>query len=111
MSVSIPTNDLERPENTAAARDVRRVERDDEKRNHERERQETASVAATSIAAVATAWSAFQAALWSGRQTFALARASKARELSTQARSEGDQQAALDANLFVAYSGAYATGN
>jgi hypothetical protein len=85
--------------------------RDEPRAAKEREREETVSVAATSLAAVATAWSAFQAALFSGQQTFALARAGKARELSTQARSEGDQLAHMDANLFVAYAGAVATDN
>jgi hypothetical protein len=84
---------------------------DEARRAEEHEREETVSVAATSMAAVATAWSAFQAALFSGQQTFALARAGKARELSTQARSEGDQMAHMDANLFVAYAGAIATDN
>lgn len=78
---------------------------------HEHEREETVSVAATSMAAVATAWSAFQSSLFSGQQTFALARAGKARELSTQSRSEGDQLANMDANLFVAYAGAIANDN
>jgi hypothetical protein len=78
---------------------------------NERERQdreETLSVLTTSLAAVATAWSAFQAATWSGRQTFALARATKHRQLSTEARLEGDQHLHFDGALFVAYAGAYA---
>ena len=58
-------------------------------------------------AAVATAWSAFQAATWNGRQTFALARAAKDREHSTQARAQGDQQSTLDVALFVAWAKAY----
>jgi hypothetical protein len=78
-------------------------------REHERQdREETLSVAATSLAAVATAWSAFQAATWSGRQTFALLHATKLRQLSSEARLEGDQQQHLDASLFVTWAGAYA---
>lgn len=83
-------------------------------REHDRDRQEreeTLSVVTTSFAAVATAWSAFQAATWSGRQTFALAHAEKLRQLATEARLEGDQQMHLDANLFVAYAGAFAQQN
>lgn len=81
------------------------------KREAEREGEEVTSVATTSFAAVATAWCAFQAATWGGRQTFALAAAGKARELSTQARVDGDHQANLDVSLFVAYVQAYATEN
>jgi hypothetical protein len=80
--------------------------------NHEddpvHERIETLAVVATSVAAVITAWSAFQAATWSGRQTFALAHATKTQQLAAEARLEGDQQMHLDANLFVAWAEAYA---
>jgi hypothetical protein len=62
----------------------------------------------TSLAALATAWAAFQAATWSGRQTFALVRAVNLRTQATQAQLEGDQLMHLDADLFVAYSGAVA---
>jgi hypothetical protein len=69
-------------------------------------RAENAALAITSLAAVATAWSAFQASTWSGNQMFELATAARARQQSTQARLEGDQQGHLDADLFVAYLGA-----
>jgi len=78
-----------------------------DERDAEHDRRETLSVVTTSLAAVLTAWSAFQAATWSGRQTFALALAEKKRQLSAQARLEGDQQRHLDANLFVAWSSAH----
>lgn len=74
----------------------------------EREREETLSLATSSLAAVGTAWAAFQAATWSGRQTFALTDATKLRQLSSEAQLQGDQQETLDVNLFVAYVGAYA---
>jgi hypothetical protein len=66
--------------------------------------EELLSLGITSLAAVVTAWSAFQASTWSGVQTFALASAAHERELSTQARLEGDLQMHLDADLFVAYA-------
>jgi hypothetical protein len=72
------------------------------------ERLETISVFVTSLAACLTAWSAFQAATWSGRQTFAIALANKTRQLAAEARLEGDQQRHLDADLWVAWAGAHA---
>ncbi len=69
-------------------------------------REQTFSLEITSLAAVATAWSAFQASTWSGVQTFALADSARLRQQSTEARLEGDQQMHLDADLFVAYAGA-----
>jgi hypothetical protein len=69
-------------------------------------REDGLSLTITSLAAVATAWSAFQASTWSGVQTFALANAARLRELSTQLRLEGDQQMHVDADLFIAYAGA-----
>lgn len=79
----------------------------DGERDAQHDKRETLSVVMTSLAAVLTAWSAFQAATWSGRQTFALALGEKKRQLSAQARLEGDQQRHLDANLFVAWSTAH----
>lgn len=69
-------------------------------------REDGLSLTITSLAAVVTAWSAFQASTWSGVQTFALANAARLRELSTQLRLEGDQQMHVDADLFIAYAGA-----
>ena len=69
-------------------------------------RDEAISLSITSLAAVATAWSAFQASTWGGTQTFALASSARWRQLSTESRLEGDQQKHLDADLFVAYAGA-----
>jgi hypothetical protein len=86
----------------------------DEAAEHERidrEREETLSVATSSLAAVATAWAAFQSAIWNGKQTFAIARADHARQLSSEARLEGDQHLHIDVDLFVAWAGAYANHN
>ena len=74
----------------------------------DRDREETLSLATSSVAAVGTAWAAFQAATWSGRQTFALTDATKLRQLSSEAQLQGDQQETLDVSLFVAWAGAYA---
>jgi hypothetical protein len=73
-------------------------------------RDETLMAVTTSVAAVATAWAAFQATTWDGRCAFALVRADRQRELSTEARLEGDQQIAVDVNLFVEWAVAYADG-
>ncbi len=75
------------------------------------ETEENLSIATSSLAALATAWAAFQAEIWSSDQTFMLARASRQRALSTVARLEGDQQVHLDTNLFVAWAGAYSEHN
>lgn len=99
VSAHVVTSDLEHAGPEAAA---------DRERQ---DREETLSVAMSSLAAVATAWSAFQAATWSGRQTFALAEAAKQRQLSTEARLEGDQYLHFDASMFIAYADAYASGN
>jgi hypothetical protein len=88
-----------------------RRERRRERHEIEREREETTSIVATSVAAVATAWTAFQASTWSGMQTFSLAQSNKARQLSVEARLEGDDQRQLDTSLFITYVGAYANGN
>ena len=77
-------------------------------RKRDRDREETASAAITSLAAVATAWSAFQASTWSGVQTFGLAQSTRLRQQAVEARLEGDQLKHMDADLFVAYAGAIA---
>jgi hypothetical protein len=105
VSANSSTGDVERAGRTSSA--TREQKKDEEV--HELE--ESVSVAMSALAGVATAWSAFQAATWNGRQTFALAAANKARQLSSQLRIEGDQQQHLDANLFVSYASAYAIGN
>jgi hypothetical protein len=69
-------------------------------------REDGLSLTITSLAAVVTAWSAFQASTWSGVQMFALANAARLRDLSTQLRLEGDQQLHVDVDLFIAYAGA-----
>ncbi len=99
VSAHVVTHDLEHAGAARASAEAAERERQD--------REETLSVAVTSLAAVATAWSAFEAATWSGRQTFALAHATKLRQLASEARLEGDQQQHLDAGLFVAYAKAY----
>lgn len=106
MSVDVLTVDHEHGESGAGT-----AAREHERGREREEREETLSVVMTSMAAVATAWSAFEAAIWSGRQTFALADATKLRQLSSEARLEGDQQQAFDASMFIAYAGAYADGN
>jgi hypothetical protein len=100
----------ERKRESAEAERERR-ERWRERHEIEREREETTSIVATSVAAVATAWTAFQASVWSGMQTFSLAESNKTRQFSIEARLEGDDLRQLDTSLFVTYAGAYANGN
>jgi hypothetical protein len=77
----------------------------------QREREESLSVVTSSCAAVATAWAAFEAAVWSSKQTFLLAGAVKQRSLATEARLEGNQQLQVDAELFVAWAAAHSEHN
>lgn len=75
---------------------------------HASENEELVSIALTSLAAAATAWSAFQASTWSGAQAFALNRALRFHQLASEARVASAQLRSFDASLFVTYAGAYA---
>lgn len=66
-------------------------------------REELAVVIITSIAALATAWCAYEATVWSGIQTFRLAEANDLRRRSVEARLEGTQVVALDVQQFIAW--------
>lgn len=67
-------------------------------------------VVITSVAALATAWCAFQATVWSGVETFRLADTNELRRRSVEARIEGSQVLALDAQQFIAWIEARARG-
>lgn len=61
-----------------------------------------------SLAAVLAAWSLFQSAKWSGRQTIALSEAAAARTRAARLAVQADQQLALHVSLFVAWTQAVA---
>ena len=64
----------------------------------------------TSIAALATAWCAFQATVWSGVEAFRLAETNDLRRRSVEARIEGTQVLALDVQQFIAWIEARSRG-
>lgn len=63
------------------------------------------------VAAVATAWSSYQSARWSGVQADDYSRASGARVESTRAATEAGQQTQVDVLTFTQWVDAYATGD
>ncbi len=75
------------------------------------ERAELLATVLLAIAAVATAWSSYQSARWSGVQANEYSRASAARIESTKAATEGGQQSEVDVLTFTQWVDAYATGD
>ena len=63
------------------------------------------------IATVATAWSSYQSARWSGVQTINFSRANAARVESTAQSTLAGQQTQLDVATFIAWTGAYAASD
>ena len=61
------------------------------------------------IATVATAWSSYQSARWSGVQTINFSRANAARVESTAQSTLAGQQTQLDVATFIAWTAAYAS--
>jgi hypothetical protein len=61
------------------------------------------------IATVATAWSSYQSARWSGVQTINFSRANAARVQSVAQSTLAGQQTQLDVATFIAWTGAYAS--
>jgi hypothetical protein len=74
---------------------------------HER-RTELLVTVLLAIATVATAWSSYQSARWSGVQTINFSRANAARVQSTAQSTLAGQQTQLDVATFIAWTGAYA---
>jgi hypothetical protein len=60
------------------------------------------------LAAVATAWSGYQASRWHGEQAIAFSRANALRLESTRAASHADAQAQIDVATFTQWVDAYA---
>jgi hypothetical protein len=63
------------------------------------------------IATVATAWSSYQSARWSGIQTINFSRANAARVASAAQSTLAGQQSQLDVATFIAWADAYADKN
>jgi hypothetical protein len=64
-----------------------------------------------SLAAVATAWSSYQATRWNGEQAKAASRANAVRFEATQAASLADSQTQVDVATFIQWIDANATGD
>lgn len=78
----------------------------------EKEERKVAELIATimlGLATVLAAWSAFQAAKWSGRQAIAFSEAGAKRVLASTYATGADQRRALDANIFIAWAQAVAS--
>jgi hypothetical protein len=77
---------------------------------HLHDRAELLATVLLAIAAVATAWSSYQSARWSGVQANEYSRASAARIESTKAASAAGQQSEVDVLTFTQWVNAYAAG-
>ncbi len=63
------------------------------------------------LAAVATAWSSYQSARWSGIQAIDFSKANAARVESTRASTEAGQETQVDVLTFTQWANAYAAGD
>lgn len=97
---AVPTPDDGQPPDQAAPRD--RAARHDA-------RLELLVTILLAIATVATAWSSYQSARWSGVQTINFSSANAARVQSTAQSTLAGQQTQLDVATFIAWADAYAT--
>jgi hypothetical protein len=73
------------------------------------DRLEVAAAVLLSLAAVATAWSSYQASRWNGEQAKAFGRASALRIESTKADDLANAQTGIDVATFTQWVNAYAT--
>ncbi len=84
----------------------------EEQRTARRERRlELIAVVLLSVAILATAWSGYQAARWSGQQSQDYAEASALRAQAEEQSTLGYQDRAYDVSLVNGWFDAYATGN
>ncbi len=63
------------------------------------------------VAAVATAWSSYEASRWSGEQSIAFSASNAARVNASRASARADQQTQIDVSTFIAWADAYASKN
>ncbi len=61
------------------------------------------------LAAVASAWSGYEASRWGGEQAIAFSASNAARVTASRAAEKGDQEAGIDVSTFIAWTGAYAS--
>lgn len=73
------------------------------------DRVELVATIIMALAAIFTAWSAFQSAKWSGEQATSFSRAGAARTESTRFDTRAGQQATIDVNLFTSWLDAIST--
>lgn len=71
---------------------------------------EVAAALLLALAAVATAWSGYQASEWHGEQAISQGRATTLRLESTRASGEASRQAQIDVATFTQWTDAYARG-
>ena len=74
------------------------------------DRVEIVATALLALAAVATAWSSYQASRWNGEQSKAFSRSNTARIESTRASGLADAQTQIDVATFTQWVNAYALG-
>jgi hypothetical protein len=74
------------------------------------DRVEIVATALLAFAAVATAWSSYQASRWNGEQAKAFSRGNTARIESTRASGLADTQSQIDVATFTQWANAYAVG-
>lgn len=77
---------------------------------HQHERAELLATILLAVAAVATAWSSYQSARWSGVQANSYSGASAARIEATRAATEAGQETEVDVLTFTQWADAYAAG-
>ncbi len=73
------------------------------RQQEENHRLELVATVMMALAAILAAWAAFQSAKWSGRQSIAFSEAAASRTVAARFATRADQQAALDANIFIAW--------
>jgi hypothetical protein len=71
---------------------------------------EIVATALLALAAVATAWSSYQASRWNGEQAKAFSKGNAARIESTRASGLADAQSQIDVATFTQWANAYAVG-
>ncbi|HET9650223.1 MAG TPA: hypothetical protein VFP34_18610 [Microlunatus sp.] len=98
--------------NVEVAHKLTEKEEEVERRKHRWEEVvEVIEVLVLSLAAIATAWSGFQASQWDERQGFSYGQATTQRFAASAASTLGGQQLAADSAMFSSWLGARAAGN
>ena len=77
----------------------------------QRDWAEVAATVLLALAAVATAWSSYQAARWNGEQAKAASASNRTRIAATRAAALANAQSEIDVATFIQWVDAYANGN